>query len=63
MHISLHDKFVIIFAYSIAFVACTQQGKEEKKNKYITRLRKRFDDANHHRDVQSFQNNYDDHRE
>ena len=38
MHISLHDKFVIIFAYSIAFVACTQQGKEEKKNKYITRF-------------------------
>ena len=35
-HISLHDKFVIIFAYSIAFVACTQQGKEGKKNKYIT---------------------------
>ena len=38
MHISLHDKFVIIFAYSLAFVACTQQGKEEKKNKYITRF-------------------------
>ena len=37
-HISLHDKFVIIFAYSIAFVACTQRGKEEKKNKYITRF-------------------------
>lgn len=59
----IHGTRIIFITSFLSRAHSNSKAKRKKKNKYKHAFLRIFDDANHHRDVQYFQNNCDDHRE